>query len=406
MQRQGLEMMEMRKMDARSTPYPGVKKVGPKAYVVRVKVIDPRTGRPRQRERLVEGIDSPREAAAAREELRRELLAEPTETNARARLKDYARSWLAGKRRTLRRTTLERYAAALDLHILPALGDLYVDAITKQDLITWRARQDANPSTVNGWVRILKTMLADATEDLDLPKDPSARLKALHERPTYTDDDPNLLEPEQLRALLEAARSTCPWHYPVFATLAYTGMRTSEALALKWSDIDERAGIIHVRRGQVRGNVGTTKTGKTRTVALDETLAAILREHRQQMVANQIPGLHKGWVFVSETGDLRYGTTLRKPLQQACKAAGIERRFTPHGFRRTFNNLLRQVTTTTVQKALTGHATDRMAEHYSHVAAEEKKVAVGAVVSLVRTARGPRCGRRRRKQKGRLAYRR
>jgi integrase len=79
-------------------------------------------------------------------------------------------------------------------------------------------------------------------------------------------------------------------------------------------------------------------------------------------------------------------TTLRKPLQQACKAAGIDRRFTPHGFRRTFNNLLRQVTTTTVQKALTGHATDRMAEHYSHVAAAEKKAAAGAVVSMVRTA--------------------
>ena len=66
-----------------------------------------------------------------------------------------------------------------------------------------------------------------------------------------------------------------------------------------------------------------------------------------------------------------------------CKAAGIRARFTPHGFRRTFNNLARQVAGEIVTRAMTGHVTPSMTEHYSHVGAEEKHAAVGRIVRLV-----------------------
>jgi hypothetical protein len=38
-----------------------------------------------------------------------------------------------------------------------------------------------------------------------------------------------------------------------------------------------------------------------------------------------------------------------------------------HGFRRTFNNLPRQVASGEVVRSMTGHVTERMTEHYSHV---------------------------------------
>lgn len=56
---------------------------------------------------------------------------------------------------------------------------------------------------------------------------------------------------------------------------------------------------------------------------------------------------------------------------------------TTHGLRRTFNNLSRQVAGEIVTRSITGHVTQEMTEHYSHVDRSEKLAAVGKVVRLV-----------------------
>ncbi len=48
-----------------------------------------------------------------------------------------------------------------------------------------------------------------------------------------------------------------------------------------------------------------------------------------------------------------------------------EKRVTIHGLRRTFNNLSRQVAGEIVARSITGHVTQAMTEHYSHVDAKE-----------------------------------
>ena len=54
-----------------------------------------------------------------------------------------------------------------------------------------------------------------------------------------------------------------------------------------------------------------------------------------------------------------------------------------HGLRRTFNNLSRQqVAGNIVTRAITGHVTEEMTEHYSHVDRAEKLCAADQVVAL------------------------
>lgn len=66
------------------------------------------------------------------------------------------------------------------------------------------------------------------------------------------------------------------------------------------------------------------------------------------------------------------------------KVAGITERFTPHGLRRTFNDMLRVAQVDPViAKALTGHVTERMREHYSTVGLDEKRAAVASVLRLL-----------------------
>jgi hypothetical protein len=60
-------------------------------------------------------------------------------------------------------------------------------------------------------------------------------------------------------------------------------------------------------------------------------------------------------------------------------------RFTPRGLRRTANDLAREAKVEAfITKSISGHATERMREHYSTVRAGEQRESIGWVLRLVR----------------------
>lgn len=366
------------------TRYPGVHRLPDGRFRVRIKARDPKTGKEKETKKVLAAATAA-EAARMKEELRAEIEL-GTAPAQRVRLATYARSWLHGKLPTLKPSTANKYASVLDTHILPVLGDYYLDALEPVDIVNWRDRQKGKPASINSRLRVLKTVVGDAVAELGLPRDPTARVHALGER--TTDSDPNRLTADQLAKVLDALRVQEPRWYPLFLALALTGTRVSEATALRWEDIDVELGVVHIRRAQWKGIVGTPKTGSIRRVPLPQQLADVLQAHRRSLVQAQAPGLKEGWVFPSAKGTLIRGASLRKPLARALAQAGVTDRFTVHGFRRTFNNLMRQVASGEVVRSITGHVTERMTEHYSHVEADEKQAAVTAVLQLVSTGRG------------------
>jgi integrase len=391
------------------TRYPGVTRLPDGRFLLRAKVENPKTGRTQERERIVECATAA-EAVRLRDELRDP--AGGVDSRKRVRLSDFSISWLSGKRKEIKAATLDRYTRTLAHHIVPQLGDYYVDALTHNDIVEWRNAQDSQASTINGRLRVLKKLMADATIIFDLPRDPALRVKALSETggAGYCDEDPNALTAEQLAAFLDTAKRMAKgrW-YPLLATLAFTGMRVGEVTALKWDDIlmptDGSDGYIKVQRAHWMKHVGTTKTGKRmRVVPLAPELASILREHRRAQLARgneDLPpakrrgyelGLAAGWVFPSDKGEPTIGPTVRKPfrdvLDELAKNEALAMpHLTIHGLRRTLNNLLRQQAQGEVVRSVTGHVTERMTEHYSHVSRDEKSTAMAKVFSIVRPAK-------------------
>jgi integrase len=345
---------------------------------VRVTWIDPKTGKKKDQKKVIAAA-STAEASSKREFLRAQLLTSGTTPRQRLRLGEYASSWMRGKIPTLKPSTRDKYASMLDRHVLPALGDHYVDVISPQEVILWRDAQHAKASTVNSRLRLLRAMLRDAQADLGLPRDPCARVRALPEDPPVG----NRLKPEDLQRVLAYLRANEPGWYPLFLTMALTGARFGEVSALQWDDIDEDAEVVWIRRSQWQGRVGTTKTGKVRDVPLPPPLQAVLKQHRRRLVRNQAPGLSEGLVFPSRVGTYRRNASLRKPLERALQAAGISDRFTLHGFRRTWNNLLRQVASGAITRSMIGHETEEMFLHYSHIERDEKHSAVERALALV-----------------------
>lgn len=111
-------------------------------------------------------------------------------------------------------------------------------------------------------------------------------------------------------------------------------------------------------------------------------------EHRRQLVESQHPGLSAGWVFPNGAGKLRANGSLSDANRRVLKRAGITKRFTIHGLRRTATDLLRRAAVDPVAaKAIIGHTTDRMREHYSTVGADEARSIGERVVSLVPAVR-------------------
>lgn len=399
-----------RRTDLKPTAHPGLWSTAG-GHVFRVRARDPRTGKESQPYRFVRGSL----ATALREQSQ---VAGEVKTRGRVkrtRLADYAASWLERKRGALSIGTLARYVGSLDDHILPTLGERFLDLLAPEDVLAWRdvaakktwtarARDEGGelvlvqrpygPRTVNGWLRVLRTVLADACAELRLGASPASRVAALPEPATYTDDAPNLLSPEDLGALLVSLRAVAPNFYPLLCFMGMTGTRPSEATGLKWADVVD--GIATVRRSAVRGHVRErTKTKKERRIPLAPLVLELLGQQREELSeeARRLSARRgelvavSEWVFPSDVGTPRYGTTLAKPLRAALSDAGIATRLTPSGLRRTLNDVLRLVASADVQKAITGHSTEAMREHYAHVGVEERKRAIGRVADVVRLER-------------------
>ena len=337
--------------------------------------------------------------------LRDELLSETSGPTPRMTVGAYAKSWvehLASNKRVRIDTTLRNIVETLDLHILPELGDIYYDCLTVTDVKRWqtamgrkRKKNDEPYSTtsINNWLRVLRMMGSEASRELDLPRNVASIVRMLPDE----EKAKVVLKEDELIKVLVAVRQHYPQHFAMVVALGATGLRFGELSALHWTDLDEDEGLIRVERRQVRGTIDLPKTKKKRSVAVEPWVFDVLREHRRELLRVQRPGLDKGLVFPSTTGGYRQPAVLDKPMQRISTITGIKKKVTAQVMRRTFNNLLRQRgIDEMVLRAMTGHATKEMTEHYSEVTAEEKRRAVerglGNVFELVREKTGSQTG--------------
>lgn len=242
-----------------------------------------------------------------------------------------------------------------------------------------------SPNTVNGWLRILLTTLRAAILDLDLAYDPTRGIKPLDASDwnTYTEEEPNSLEADEVPALMASARELFPQYFAMLTIGLTTGRRPSELRPLRrkgptpellWSE-----GVLLVRRSETRGEVvERTKTGRRLRIPLPKALLDILRWHQDQLPPG--PMRESDLLFPSATGGYRAPSCLDKPIREIAKAAGIRKHLTPRFMRRTFQDLSRVAEVHDfVTRAISGHATTTMHQHYSTVSGEEVRSGLAKV---------------------------
>ena len=142
---------------------------------------------------------------------------------------------------------------------------------------------------------------------------------------------PKILTKDELRVLLENAKSSNnPW-YPTWAFAICTGMRSGELMALQWKDIDLEKEIITVSKSynNARRIIKSTKSGYCRFVPISNDLKGVILELRKK-------GANSPEDFVLERHYAWKNGQAGEVLRQYLKSLGIESNIVFHSLRACF----------------------------------------------------------------------
>jgi integrase len=190
---------------------------------------------------------------------------------------EFAPMWRASHVATLQST--------ISLHLVPYFGDMPIGAITKADILQFRAgvarrkgrsgNETLSAKTINRIMQILSQVLAEAAERYGFTN-PAARVKRLKQR--RVDIHPFSLA--ETRQIIETVRTD---YQPYMTVRFLTGMRTGELHGLKWKYVDFEHHQILVRETWVRGRVEYTKTdGSQREITMSAPVyEALLEQHER-----------------------------------------------------------------------------------------------------------------------------
>lgn len=221
------------------------------------------------------------------------------------------------------------------------------------------------------FLRVLKRR--DMKEDLPYPK----RRRRL----------PVVLSPEEVQRLIAGAKNL--YHRTMLLTLYGAGLRRGELCQLKVSHIDSPRMVLRVECG---------KGGVDREVPLSPTLLTALREYYRWMRPQTylFPGTKDGWRADTPITP----RVIWDAVRFAARAAGIERRVSPHTLRHSYaTHLLEAGTDLRTIQVLLGHADLSHTTVYLHLSRrhlqaapnplEQLQVATPAVLHRSRLKRKP-----------------
>lgn len=158
--------------------------------------------------------------------------------------------------------------------------------------------------------------------------------------------------------------------------LLYTGMRISEAIALRYDDIEDDT--IHVVRQYYMKEMKPPKYGSSRDIPMHEELKKALQLHsewhKREMTKNHY---RSKYVFTTSNGNLYDPTNIRTALRRFYAKWDIPYKH-PHTYRSTFcTQLCRCGVPLEVASALMGHKSIEVtASHYALVKRDTKEDAI------------------------------
>jgi integrase len=198
------------------------------------------------------------------------------------------------------------------------------------------------------------------------------RVRKLEERK----DVGRALSPEEQTRILDAALSLrSPVIRALIPTLLLTGMRSGEAMSLRWSQVDLFGRMISVGRAK-------TSNGTGRLIPINDELAHVLAAHREWFESHFGEPKPDNCVFPfgspQPTQPDKPVTDISSGWDLVRQIAGVHCRL--HDLRHTFCTRLAEAgVPESTMLSLMGHMSRAMLERYSHIRIAAKREAVAGI---------------------------
>lgn len=169
-------------------------------------------------------------------------------------------------------------------------------------------------------------------------------------RPNKEHKLPKVLSKNEVKNILSSCNNIK--HKCILMLIYSAGLRRSELLNLKLSDIDSERMVVIIREA---------KEKKDRISLLSEKILGFLREYYKKYRPKQ-------YLFEGQGGGKYSPTSVANILRKAAIKAGIRKNVTPHMLRHSFaTHLLEQGTDLRYIQELLGHKSSKTTEIYTHV---------------------------------------
>ncbi|MEX1208770.1 MAG: tyrosine-type recombinase/integrase [Acidimicrobiia bacterium] len=303
--------------------------------------------------------------------------------------------WLSNHARVVRGNTVDSYRSAIECHIVPHIGVMRLQQVGPRDInqlyaiLADRGSRSGGPlapKTIRNAHVVLRRAFGDAVRWGLLRDNPAASAS-----PPSTSVGPKVQDPWQpheVRAFLSVVEGD--EREALWRLAGTTGMRRSEILGIRWSDVNLEAGWLAITQTVVlqRGNpvIGSPKTRRSaRRVYLDDRTIAVLADLRSH--ANETA---RQLVFAHPDGGPLRPDRVTNQFRRICEQAGL-RRIRLHDLRHTWATIALQegVNPKVVSEQL-GHASISITlDTYSHVIPSLQADAVTRVSDAIHSADSP-----------------
>ena len=259
--------------------------------------------------------------------------------------KDLLYEWLDFYERDRVKTrTYSRYEGIITLHILPVLGDIEIDMLSKrqlQEFLVEKRRSGGiknnggplSSSSINLMLTVLSLAFEYACDMEMLPENPCARLKRPREEARTVEA---FTRDEQRRIEAEIDRKKDPRLFGILICL-YTGVRIGELLGLEWEDINLATGVLSVRKTVYRERDSTGQwclmedspktVSSIRDIPLPKYMIPLLHEQRQKTLG--------AYVVENKKGERMSTRSYQDMFERLLKHVGV-RKLNFHALRHTF----------------------------------------------------------------------
>jgi integrase len=259
-------------------------------------------------------------------------------------------------------STVASYTSILKVHLNPIFGKKLLNDITDSDIRKFQANLNTPNSggtklsarRINTVMQLLRSILSQSYKVGELKRDPSLAVRRIQEDKANIDP---LSEKE-----LESVFAVIDSHYrPLFITLALTGARPNELMALRWGDVDWQSEILNINKGRVRGHEGDPKTKSAKRLI---PLAPRVMHELELLESGSVKSI-TGYVFTKPNGE-PIDKHLDRIWARALKLAGLRHR-PSYQLRHTFAThcIIKGLPLTYIAKIL-GHSTiETLVRHYA-----------------------------------------